>query len=51
MLIKKKVSENGTGSRSPLQDVGDVGVPPHLNFLEQKKNVSNGILFTLILLD
>lgn len=33
----KKVSENGTGSRSPSKDVGDVGVPPHLNFLEQKR--------------
>ena len=25
-----KVSEDGTGSRSPSKDVGDVGVPPHL---------------------
>ena len=33
----KKVSEDGTGSRSPSKDVGDVGVPPHLNFLWQKK--------------
>ena len=27
---KKRVSEDGTGSRSPSKDVGDVGVPPHL---------------------
>ena len=30
----KKVSEGGTGSRSTSKDVGDVGVPPHLNFLD-----------------
>jgi len=29
-----KVSEDGTGSRSPSNDVGDVGVPTHLNFLD-----------------
>lgn len=23
-------SEDGTGSRSPSKDVGDVGIPPHL---------------------
>jgi len=33
----KKVSEDGTGSRSPSKDVGDVGVPLHLNFLKSNK--------------
>ena len=31
--ILKESFEDGTGSRSPSKDVGDVGVPPHLNFL------------------
>ena len=29
-IIIKENSEDGTGSRSPSKDVGDVGVPPHL---------------------
>lgn len=34
--IFEKVSEDGTGSRSPSKDVGDVGVPPHLTFSKIK---------------
>lgn len=43
---KRKVLEDGTGSRSPLKNVGDVGRPPHLNFsrLNYRMSVSNGTL-------
>ena len=42
----RKVLEDGTGSRSPLKNVGDVGRPPHLNFsrLNYRVSVSNGTL-------
>lgn len=43
-IMLMKVSEDGTGSRSPSKDVGDVGVPPHLNFLN-KNGVRDGIIF------
>jgi len=33
--IEKEVSEDGTGSRSPSQDVGDMGVPPKIQECRQ----------------
>jgi len=41
----RKVSEDGTGSRSPSIDVGDVGVPPYLTFLNYRKRVLEIALF------